>query len=146
MVIIGMSQSLQFHLGIVSQYRKTSDMILSVNVNFHNLKYDCGQICAMKRLAVLVKNEKVDAVVASLKELDIDAIIYDVKSAGKEKEKTRSRVGTSSINLAYVPRKIIATVVDSDKVQSVSEAIKKSIGGESKGVIIVTSVDDFIPF
>ena len=100
----------------------------------------------MKRLAVLVKNEKVDAVVTSLRELNLDAIIYDVKSAGKEKEMTRARGGTSSMNLAYVPRKIIATVVESDNVQNVSEAIKKSIGGESKGVIIVTSVDDFIPF
>jgi len=35
---------------------------------------------------------------------------------------------------------------ESDKVQDVSAAIKKAIGGESKGVIIVTSVDDFIPF
>ena len=43
----------------------------------------------MKRLAVLVKNEKVDAVVASLRELNLDAIIYDVKSAGKEKETCR---------------------------------------------------------
>ena len=100
----------------------------------------------MKRLAVLVKNEKVDAVVTSLRELNLDAIIYDVKSAGKEKEMTRARGGTSSMNLAYVPRKIIATVVESDKIQDVSEAIKKSIGGESKGVVIITSVDDFISF
>jgi len=50
------------------------------------------------------------------------------------------------MNQAYVPRKIIATVAESDKVQAASEAIKKSLGGEGKGVIIVTSVDDFIPF
>jgi len=100
----------------------------------------------MKRLAVLVKSEKVDAVIASLRELDLDAIIYDVKSAGKEKEKTRARGGTSSMNFAYVPRKIIATVVESDKIQKVSTAIKTAIGNDSKGVIIVSSVDDFIPF
>ena len=44
----------------------------------------------MKRLAVLVKNEKVDAVISSLRELNHDAIIYDVKSAGKEREQTHS--------------------------------------------------------
>ncbi|MGI9566674.1 MAG: P-II family nitrogen regulator [Nitrosopumilus sp.] len=98
----------------------------------------------MKRLAVLVKKEKVDSVVASLRELDLDSIIYDVKSAGKEKS-TNCR-GTTIMDLTYVPRKIIARVVDSDRIQDVSETIKKSMGGESKGVIIVSSVDDFLPF
>ena len=99
----------------------------------------------MKRLAVLVKNEKVDAVVSTLRELNLDAIIYDVKSAGKEREQTKSGRGTS-VTSSYLPRKIIATVVESDKVQATSDAIKKSISNDSKGVIIVTSVDDFIPF
>lgn len=99
----------------------------------------------MKRLAVLVKNEKVDAVVTSLRELDLDAIIYDVKSAGKEREQTHSGRGTSAVS-SYLPRKIIATVVEAEKVQDVSATIKKSMGDGSKGVIIVTSVDDFIPF
>lgn len=100
----------------------------------------------MKRLAVLVKNEKVDTVMASLRELNLDAIIYDVKRAGQEKEKTRSGRGTSVMNFTYVPRKIIATIVESDKIQDASVAIKKAIGGESKGVIIISSVDDFISF
>ncbi|MDH3779780.1 MAG: hypothetical protein OES15_02875 [Nitrosopumilus sp.] len=100
----------------------------------------------MKRLAVLVKSEKVDVVIASLRELDLDAIIYDVKSAGKEKTRTKSGRGTGFIEVSYVPRKIIATVVESNRIQDVSAAIKKSIGGESKGVMIVSSVDDFIPF
>ena len=111
-----------------------------------SVKYDGWLMSTMKRLAVLIKIEKVDAVIASLRELNLDAIIYDVKSAGKEKEMTRARGGTSSMNLAYVPRKIVATVVESEKVQATSEAIKKSMGDKSKGVIIVTSVDDFIPF
>jgi nitrogen regulatory protein PII len=100
----------------------------------------------MKRLAVLVRNEKVDVIIASLRELDLDSIIYDVKSAGKEKGRARSSRGTSTIEVAHVPRKIIATIVESNKVQDVSAVIKKAIGGESKGVIIVSSVDDFIPF
>ena len=100
----------------------------------------------MKRLAILVRNEKVDPVISSLRELDLDAIIYDVKSAGKEREKTKSGRGTGFSSVSYIPRKIIATVVESDKVQDVSAAIKKAIGSDNKGVIIVTSVDDFIPF
>ena len=101
----------------------------------------------MKRLAVLVKNEKVDTVITSLRELGLDAIIYDVKSAGKEKEKTRSGRGTSVMkNFALVPRKIIATIVESDRIQDVAAAIKKGTGGESKGVIIISPIDDFIPF
>lgn len=102
---------------------------------------------AMKRLAVLVRNEKVDVVIATLRELGLDSIIYDVKSAGKEKGKAKSGRGTGGvIDVPYVSRKIVATVIESDRIQDVSGAIKKTIGGESKGVIIVSSVDDFIPF
>lgn len=100
----------------------------------------------MKRLAVLVKNEKVDAVITSLRDIGLDSIIYDVKSAGKEKTITKSGRGGSISSVAQAPRKIIATVIEPDRVQEVSSAVKKSIGGETKGVIIVTSVDEFIPF
>ena len=102
---------------------------------------------AMKRLAVLVRNEKVDTVITALREVGLDSIIYDVKSAGKEKGKTKSGRGTGgTIDVLYVPRKIVATVVDPNKIQEVSDVIKKTIGNESKGVIMVSSVDDFIPF
>ena len=100
----------------------------------------------MKRLAVLVKNEKVDAVITSLRDIGLDSIIYDVKSAGKEKTVTKSGRGGSFSSIAQVPRKIIATVIEPDKVQEASSVIKKAIGGETKGVIIITSVDEFIPF
>lgn len=101
----------------------------------------------MKRVAVLVKNEKVDTVITALRELGLDSIIYDVKSAGKEKGKAKSGRGTGgTIDVLHVPRKIVATVVESSKVQDVSEMIKKTLDGQSKGVIIVSSVDDFIPF
>jgi len=100
----------------------------------------------MKRLAVLVKNEKADNVIVSLRELDLDAIIYDVKSAGKEKEKARSGRGGSGVSSTQIPRKIIATIVESDRIKDVSAAIKKSLGSESKGVIIISPIDDFIPF
>lgn len=101
---------------------------------------------SMKRLAVVVKNEKVDSVISALREVGLDSIIYDVKSAGKEKTITKSGRGGSVSSVAQVPRKIIATIIESDRVQEISTTIKKSMGDESKGVIIVTSVDDFIPF
>ena len=100
----------------------------------------------MKRLAVLVKGEKVDAIITSLRELDLEATIYDVKSAGKEKEKTRTGRGTSVMDRVYVSRKIIATIVESNRIQEVSAAIKKAMGDESKGVIIISPIDDFAPF
>lgn len=100
----------------------------------------------MKRLAVLVKVEKVDAIIANLREIDQESTVYDVKSAGKERDKARSGRGTKVMDLAYVPRKIIATIVESEKIPEVSEAIKKAMGEGSKGVMIISPVDDFIPF
>ena len=81
------------------------------------------------------------------REAGLDSVIYDVKSAGKEKEKARSGRGTGgTVDVLHVPRKIIATVVEPNRVQEVSDVIKNAMGSENKGVIIVSSVDDFIPF
>ena len=101
----------------------------------------------MKRLAVLVRNEKVDTVITALREVGLDSIIYDVKSAGKDKGKAKSGSrGAGGAVDVYVPRKIIATVVDPNRIQEVSDVIKKTIGNGSKGVIMVSSIDEFIPF
>lgn len=42
---------------------------------------------SMKRVALLVRPEKVDAIVAAIRGRLIEAIIYDVKSAGKERDR-----------------------------------------------------------
>ena len=40
---------------------------------------------SMKRLAVIVKPQNVSDIISSLKEMGLEATIYDVKGAGKEK-------------------------------------------------------------
>lgn len=48
----------------------------------------------MKRLAVLLKPEKVDAITSALRALGLESTIYDVKGAGKEKQRETSGRGT----------------------------------------------------
>lgn len=100
---------------------------------------------SLKRLALLVKPERVDSVVAALRSLKLEATIYDVKGAGKEKEKVTSSRGMGTIELAYTTRKVIATVVDAGRVDDVVDAIRGALGGSgSGGVLVITPVDDLI--
>jgi len=48
----------------------------------------------MKRLAVLVKAENVSDIISSLKELNLEATIYDVKGVTKDKERVASGRGS----------------------------------------------------
>ena len=73
----------------------------------------------MKRLAVLVKPENVDAIVTALRDGGLDATIYDVKGASKTKERVGSGRGSVTVDMAYGTRKVIATVVKSDDVNNV---------------------------
>lgn len=97
----------------------------------------------MKRLTVLVKPEKVDGVIAALRALHLEAVIYDVKSAGKEREKVSSGRGVGTMEVAYTTRKVIATVVDAGRVDDVAGAIKSALG-ESRGVVVVAPVDGLV--
>jgi nitrogen regulatory protein PII len=99
---------------------------------------------SMKRLAVLVKPEKVDTIIAALKGLKLEATIYDVKGAGKDKERVTSGRGMGTVELAYTSRKIIASIVDSDRVDDIVDAMKEALGGESSGVLLISPVDDLI--
>jgi nitrogen regulatory protein PII len=103
-----------------------------------------GSRYAMKRLTVLVKPERVDGIIAALRKLHLEAVIYDVKSAGKEKERITTGRGMGTMEVAYVSRKIIATVVDPGRVDDVAEAIKGALGGESKAVVVVSPVDGLV--
>lgn len=98
----------------------------------------------MKRLAVIVKPEKVDGIISTLKEGGLEATIYDVKGAGKEKERVTSGRGVGTMELAYTTRKVIATVVNSDDVQDVVARMKKALGGESGAVVMIQPVDDLV--
>lgn len=73
----------------------------------------------LKRLAVIVKPENVDEIVSSLRGLSLEATIYDVKGAGKDKERVASGRGSGTVELAYTTRKVVATVVNSDDVEQV---------------------------
>ncbi|NOJ26451.1 MAG: hypothetical protein DA330_00355 [Nitrososphaera sp.] len=97
----------------------------------------------LKRLSVLVKPEKADAVITAIRGLHLEATIYDVKSAGKEKEKVTSGRGMGTVELAYVLRKVIVTIVDANRIDDVSAAVRGAMGG-SKGVLIVLPVDDMV--
>ena len=69
----------------------------------------------MKRLAIIVKPQILDSMISSLKEMGLEATIYDVKRSTKEKtEKVASGRGSGTLELAYSNRKIVATVVNSD--------------------------------
>ena len=98
----------------------------------------------MKRLAVIVRPEKVDGIIASLRERNLESTIYDVKGATKEKERVTSGRGMGTIDLAYTTRKVIATVVNADDVEDVVEVFRKALGKDAGGVVVVSPVDDLI--
>jgi nitrogen regulatory protein PII len=97
----------------------------------------------MKRLAVLVKAENVSDIISSLKELNLEATIYDVKGVTKDKERVASGRGSGTVELSYNSRKVIATVVNSSDVDEVVGRMKKNLGG-NKAVVMITSVDDLV--
>jgi nitrogen regulatory protein PII len=97
----------------------------------------------MKRLAVIVKPENVDGMISSLREMGLEATIYDVKGTGKEKQRVASGRGSGTFDLAYNSRKVVATVVNSDDVDDVVERMKSSLAGE-KAVVMISQVDDLV--
>jgi nitrogen regulatory protein PII len=97
----------------------------------------------MKRLAVLVKAENVRDIISSLKDLNLEATIYDVKGVTKDKERVASGRGSGTIELTYNSRKVVATVVNSSDVEEVVKRMKKSLG-ENKAVVMISSVDDLV--
>jgi nitrogen regulatory protein PII len=97
----------------------------------------------MKRLAVIVKPENVDGMISSLREMGLEATIYDVKGAGKDKQRVASGRGSDTFELAYTSRKVVATVVKSDDVDAVVERMKSALAGE-KAVVMISQVDDLV--
>ena len=98
----------------------------------------------MKRLAVLVKPQNVNDIVSPLKEMGLEATIYDVRGVGKEKgERVASGRGSGTSEQAYATRKVVATVVKSSDTNEVVERMKKALGGE-KAVVMISPVDDLV--
>ena len=98
---------------------------------------------SMKRLAVIVKPENVDGITSSLKVMGLESTVYDVKRVGKEKERVSTGRGSGYFDLAYVTRKIVATVVNPDDAEQVIGRMKKALDGE-KAVVMISAVDDLV--
>ena len=99
---------------------------------------------SMKRLAVVLKPEKVDSITSILRGLGLESTIYDVKGSGKEKERVTSGRGMGTIDLQYTTRKVVATVVNSDNVEDIIDRMKKALGGGSSAVVMIQAVDDLV--
>lgn len=102
-----------------------------------------GESKFVKRLAVLVKPESVGDIISSLKEMNLEATVYDVKGISKDKERVASGRGSGTVELAYNNRKIVATVVKSDEMDEAVSRMKKALAG-NKAVVMVSAVDDII--
>jgi nitrogen regulatory protein PII len=90
-----------------------------------------------------VKPENLDEIISSLNGMSLEATIYDVKGAGKDKERVASGRGSGTFELAYTTRKVVATVVNSDDVNEVAERMKKALAGD-KAVVMISPVDDLV--
>ncbi|MGH9913207.1 MAG: P-II family nitrogen regulator, partial [Nitrososphaeraceae archaeon] len=97
----------------------------------------------MKRLAVIVKPENLDSMISSLRGMGLEATIYDVRGAGKEKQRVASGRGSGTSDLGYTTRKVVATVVKSDDVDQVVEKMKTALTGD-KAVVMISQVDDLV--
>jgi len=98
----------------------------------------------MKRLAVVLKPEKVDSITSTLRGLGLESTIYDVKGSGKEKERVSTGRGVSTADLSYTTRRIVATVVKSETVEDVIDRMKKALGEESGAVVMIQPVEDLV--
>jgi len=81
--------------------------------------------------------------ISSLRELGLEATIYDVRGAGKEKQRVASGRGSGNSDLGYTTRKVVATVVKSDDVDPVVEKMKTALAGD-KAVVMISQVDDLV--
>jgi nitrogen regulatory protein PII len=101
-----------------------------------------GKIQAgLKRVEVFASAEKAGDVLAAIKEKGFEATQYDSKGYGEQKEKVRTGRGMGEAQLAYSTRRTIVTIVDSDKLEEIVNAVKSAIGG---GVIAISPMDALI--
>ena len=98
---------------------------------------------SLKRVAALTKSESLGDILSTLKELNLEATIYDVKGVSKENVRVASGRGSGTAELTYNTRKIVATVVNSDNLDEVVRKMKNSAAG-NKVVVMISPVDDLI--
>ena len=83
----------------------------------------------MKRLAVLLKPENVREVISLINELNLEATIYDVKGVTKGMERVASGRGSTTSEVSYNSRKVVATVINSEHVEEVVSRLKGALSG-----------------
>ena len=98
---------------------------------------------SMKRLAVLLKPENVRDVISLFNELNLEATIYDVKGVTKGMERVASGRGSTTSELSYNSRKVLATVINSEHVEELVRRMKNALAG-NKAVVMVSNVEDLI--
>ncbi len=99
---------------------------------------------SMKRLAIVLKPEKVDSITSTLRALGLESTIYEVKGSGKEKERVSTGRGVSTSETSYTTRRVVATVVKSDDVEDIIDRMKKALGEGSGAVVMMQPVDDLV--
>ena len=88
--------------------------------------------------------QNVNDITSPLKEMGLEATIYDVRGVGKEKgERVASGRGSGTSEQAYATRKVVATVLKSGDTNQVVERMRKALGGE-KAVVMISPVDDLV--
>jgi nitrogen regulatory protein PII len=102
-----------------------------------------GMDSSMKGLAVIAKPQNVQEITSSLKEMGLEATIYNVKATAKDKERIASCRGSGTSELAYNTRKVEATVVKSGDTKEIVERMKKALAGE-KATVVISRVDDLV--
>ena len=98
----------------------------------------------IKRIEVFLGSGKADAVLSAIRNMNLEATLYDSKGFGKEKEKVRVGRGMSEAELSYSTRQTIVTIVDSDKLEEIINTIKKSAGSGGVGIIAISPMDALI--
>jgi len=99
----------------------------------------------MKRIEATVQTDKVSAVSEAIKDMVGGFTIMDGDGRGSGKRHTiRSGRGTGTIEAEYNKVSTISTIVDDDKVESITSAISNaaSTGSAGDGIIVVTGVEN----
>jgi len=95
----------------------------------------------LKRIEVFANSQRAAEVLAAIKEKGFEATSYDSKGYGEQRDKVRTGRGIGEASLSYSTRRTIVTIIDSDKLEEVVNAVKSSIGG---GVIAISPMDALI--
>ncbi len=101
----------------------------------------------MKRIEATIQTDKVSAVSEAIKDKVGGFTILDGDGRGSGKRHTiRSGRGTGTIEAEYNKVSTVTTIVDDDKVESISSLIADaaSTGNSGDGIIIVSNVESVV--